>query len=102
MTTVEFGSYDEARWVEIRGHAGYAECGKDIVCAGVSITAHALAAALSQMGGVMCDVRNDDGRMFIVCRPARQVKSQVGAMFDMARTAFELLSEEYPQHVKVK
>jgi len=102
MTIVEFGSYNEAKWMTVSGHAGYAESGKDIVCAGVSITAQGLAAALSQTDGVMCDVQKEDGRMFVVCKPVPQVRRYVDGMFDMARTAFELLAEEYPQHVKVK
>ena len=102
MTIVEFGAYAEARWVQVSGHAGYAEIGKDIVCAGVSITAQALAATLSQTEGVMVDVKTEDGRMFIVCKCAQQMKRYVDALFDMARMAFELLAEEYPKHVKVK
>lgn len=102
MTTIVFGEWDESRWLEVSGHAGFAENGKDIVCAGVSITAQALAATLCQTDGVMCDVKKEDGRMFIVCRPARQIKRYVDALFDMAHTAFELLAEEYPKHVQVK
>lgn len=101
MTSIVFGSYNEGRWVSICGHAGYAEHGKDIVCAGVSITAQALAATLSQTDGVMCDVKTEDGRMFIVCRPIARVKRYVDALFDMAHMAFELLAEEYPEHVKL-
>lgn len=102
MSIVEFGAYNEARWLAVSGHAGYAERGKDIVCAGVSITAQAFAATLSKTDGVMCDVKREDGRMFVVCRHIPQVKRYVDALFDMARTAFELLAEEYPEHVKVK
>lgn len=102
MTIVEFGSYNEARWMAVSGHSGYAESGKDIVCAGVSITAQSLAAALSQTDGVMCDVNKEEGRMFMVCKHSKQVKRYVDGMFDMARIAFELLAEEYPEYVKVK
>ncbi len=102
MTMIEFGSYNEARWLRVTGHAGYAESGKDIVCAGVSITAQALAAALSQTQDVMCDVRKEDGSMFVVCKHSNRVKRYVDGMFDMARTAFELLAEEYPDYVKLK
>lgn len=102
MTIVEFGSYDEARWLSVSGHAGYAESGKDIVCAGISITAQALAVALSQADDVLCDVRMEDARMFMVCRHSNRVKRYVDGMFDMARTAFELLAETYPEYVKLR
>ncbi len=102
MTKIAFGWMGENRWLEICGHAGYAEKGKDIVCAGVSITAQALAATLSQTDGVMCDVKKEEGRMCIVCRSVRQSKRYVDALFDMARTAFEMLAEEYPEHVCVR
>lgn len=102
MTTIEFGTLDEARWLTVSGHAGYAEAGKDIVCAGVSVTAQSLAATLCQTEGVMCDVKKDTGMMFIVCRCDKRVKRYVDALFDMARTSFEMLAEEYPEHVKIR
>lgn len=102
MTIVQFGSWDEARWLEVSGHAGYAEAGKDIVCAGVSVTVQGLAATLCQTEGVMCDVKKQEGRMFIVCRSAPQVKRYVDALFDMARTSLELIAQEYPEHVKIR
>lgn len=102
MTIVQFGSLDEARWLEVSGHAGYAEPGKDIVCAGVSVTVQGLAATLCQTEGVLCDVKKQKGRMFIVCRCSPQVKRYVDALFDMARTSFELIAEEYPQYVRLK
>lgn len=102
MTTITFGNWNEDRWLEVSSHAGYAEIGKDIVCAGVSITAQSLAATLCKTEGVLCNVKEEEGRMFIVCRPAKQVKRYVDALFDMARTAFEMLHEQYPSHVILK
>jgi uncharacterized protein YsxB (DUF464 family) len=102
MTTIEFSSVGGATKVAITGHAGFAEHGKDIVCAAVSITAQALAATLSTTDGVMCDVTKEDGRMVIILRHAARIKRYVDALLDMARTAFEMIAETYPDHVTIK
>lgn len=101
MTRVRFGQLDDTRWMQVDGHAGYAPEGQDIVCAGVSITAQSLAATLCQTDDVLCDVKKAKGSMYVVCRCSGRVKRYVDALFDMARTSFELLAEEYPDHVKV-
>ena len=101
MTTVLFGRNDNARWMMVSGHAGYAESGKDIVCAGVSITAQGLAATLCQVEGVVCNVSKNAESLYVYCQSTEETKCYVDAVFDMARTSLEMLAEEYPNHVKV-
>lgn len=76
--------------LEIDGHAGYAEKGKDIVCAAVS----ALACPL--VGYVSGSVEREDGHMSF---QAEKMSTRARGAFDCAYGGFALLAEGYPAHV---
>lgn len=86
--------YDAERGIlQATGHAGYAEAGKDIVCAGVSALAQAAAASAKLHGGqALCD----NGMLYTCCTdPAHKEVLRVLALVlhEMAR--------QYPEHVKL-
>ena len=76
--------------LEIDGHAGYAEKGKDIVCAAVS----ALACAL--VGYVSGKVEREDGHMSF---SAGKMSTRARGAFDCTYGGFEMLADAYPTHV---
>ena len=76
--------------LEIDGHAGYAEKGKDIVCAAVS------ALACSLVGYVSGKVEREDGHMSF---SAGKMSTRARGAFDCAYGGFALLAEAYPAHV---
>lgn len=90
--------------IEIKGHAGYAEHGKDIICAAVSILSQAFLSTLSDMldYGWILDLEHEikDGYMKI------SYKSHLKNVIDL--TPFEMyfdrgidmLIEEYPGYIK--
>lgn len=81
-----------AHRVSISGHSGYASAGQDIVCAGISSLAWALAATLSKERMLLI-VTETDGNM--------EIKYTGGAepYLDMFRTGIELISAKYPENL---
>lgn len=92
--------------VEICGHAGYGEPGKDIVCAGVSALTYALANYLLASKNVCHPEIEDDGNFCMSCilgdyysgAGADKAREVLGAM----EQGYHLLEKEYPGHVKMK
>ena len=48
---------------ELRGHAGFADAGSDIVCAAVSSAAYMTANTLTEVAALPCTVTEEDGHM---------------------------------------
>lgn len=96
MVTVEERSSEEWLELTITGHAGYAEKGKDIVCAGVSAIAGALVSFLSETVSKAC-VKTEEGRCHIVCPRLPQTETA----FSVARAGYGLLMKTYPAYVQV-
>ena len=76
--------------LEIDGHAGYAEKGKDIVCAAVS------ALACSLVCYVRGKVEREDGHMSF---SAGKMSTRARGAFDCTYGGFALLADAYPTHV---
>jgi uncharacterized protein YsxB (DUF464 family) len=92
--------------VLIKGHAGYAEYGKDIVCAAVSGISIALANAIETMFGVRVHA-DDDGDGKLDCRfppslndPEKAEK--VRLLMEAMVIALKNMADEYPDHVTIK
>lgn len=92
-----------ARWrgpcaVEIRGHAGYAEKGKDIVCAGVSTLYGTLVAELGARE------RNGEGTLttmggIVAFQPETDA---VKSIYAMVWRGILLLAAQYGEHIDAK
>lgn len=84
----------------VKGHAGYAEQGKDIVCAAVS----ALTLTLENSLNVLLDtpimevkyIADESPRIFI-CSP----DSKSDLLIDAFKIGIEGVQEEYPEYVKL-
>lgn len=89
---------DEGRLVlyfAVKGHANYAEAGKDIVCSAVSCLCVSLANALVSAGISSKCIRMKDGEFFIGATAVENQKYIEGA-FDMAASGLRQIAEEYP------
>lgn len=90
--------------IAIKGHAEYAEAGKDIVCASVSI----LAMTIAQFAGNLQDeglanpeIRMDKGDVYIDIKPhSYTTYDDVLWVVDTICAGFELLANEYPNYVE--
>lgn len=103
MTTATI-YWDRLR-VEVKGHAGFAEKGQDIVCAGASTLTGALAGALEEAearGRCECKHREKDGEALIWANPAMGSVMEIKGYFKMFAVGFRMLQEAYPGHVVIK
>ena len=90
MTSVTFN--DGAHEIRVTGHSGYAEQGKDIVCAGVSALSWALVAALHREG-LLLEAVEGDGYMTI--RYLAGAEKQL----EMFQIGLEMMEAKYPENV---
>ncbi len=89
---------------EIYGHSGYAEHGKDIVCAAVSALAYAAVGAISDMTKAEADWDYKDGYMlYMVHRNISDTdRSIVKTVLDAIIIGFKQVELSYKGYVKVR
>jgi uncharacterized protein YsxB (DUF464 family) len=91
---------DRNHWeVTVDGHAGYAENGKDIVCAAASMLTATLIRSLMGVTGMEAETPAP-GKAHIVCNPTLGEAAHVAEVFDVIDTGYQLLSSSYPVHVR--
>jgi len=100
-------TYHPGRYaLSVTGHAGYAEPGRDIVCAGVSALAYTAARVLSEMnekGQLRVFLPDTAGRDFALsCVPKRGYEREAEALFEHVLTGFRMMEERYPGNVRIK
>ena len=78
----------------VRGHAGYGEYGKDIVCAAASALVYALAEVLRETGR-LAEAVMEPGRAEVTGR------GECCREFDMVRCGLEMLAGQYPESVEI-
>lgn len=91
----------------VDGHAGFAEMGKDVVCAGASMYAMGLAQCVMQMHeeGKLEKRPNivvKNGEVSVVGKPKPEHEAELRDYFHMAQVGLALLQAGYPQHVNLK
>lgn len=85
--------------IEISGHAGYAEPGKDIVCAGVTALTQTLIQSIENLTDDKIEYRISPGKVEVECRNlSEKSKTLVDSFF----VGICLITEEFPEHVKVR
>ena len=83
---------------EIKGHAMFAESGKDVVCAAVSSAAYMAANTVTEIIGAKATATAADGAMhFEVCEECDKCLAVLKG-FELHMTE---LSKQYPQNIKV-
>ena len=91
----------------VDGHAGFAEMGKDVVCAGASMFAMGLAQCVLQMHAEgklekKPTVTVHKGEVSVVGKPRPEHEDELRHYFHMAQVGLRLLQESYPNHVSLK
>lgn len=94
--------------VTMRGHAGFDEDGKDIVCAGASTLLYTLAHTLEEFRSAMIEPpkftingKGENQRVTYHCNPNEQYEPNVQLVFLTIVTGFSLLAENYPDNIKL-
>ena len=82
----------------VDGHAGQAEKGKDIVCAGVSALVSALAYMLTDLSPDALDITMKPGHAELRCKPSKQAEQA----FLQTRYGLMLIMSEYGEYLDVQ
>lgn len=84
-----------------KGHAGYAEQGKDIVCAAVSILLFTLIESINESDLLQQPiVVQREGNTFIRLVPKIENTGKIRGVFDVVANGFILLQENFQKNVK--
>lgn len=93
--------------LNVKGHSGLDNTGKDIICACVTILVYTLAQAIKDIkaqdgleGKVF--IKLDSGDAEIICTSKKETYSEVLHTFFIVQTGFNLLAHNYPKYVKLK
>lgn len=85
--------------IEISGHAGYAEPGKDIVCAGVTALTQTLIQSIENLTDDKIEYRISPGKVEV---GYRNLSEKSKTLVDSFFVGIYLITEEFPEHVKVR
>lgn len=90
--------------LEITGHAGYADVGRDIVCAGVSSLAMTLAAHMAQHAdaGDIDMLCVDDGQLVLHMETASPRAEEYRALYRFCIGGLALLASQYPEYISIQ
>jgi uncharacterized protein YsxB (DUF464 family) len=105
--TTKYSLEEKELCIEAKGHAGYAEAGKDIVCASVSILLYTLAQSVTEFykRGLFDEeptIELTNGDACIKCKC-----NEYGAFahtyqnFELIEDGFNILADNYPQYVSL-
>lgn len=83
--------------IEVDGHAGSDDIGKDVVCAAVSTIVLTLTRAMNQIHATGFEATLQNGHAKIRCRNTKANKAYI----HMALSGFVMLSGMYPQYIKL-
>ena len=84
--------------IRIRGHAGYAEEGRDIVCAAVSMLVHAFVESVDQLteDPISYELAPGDSRIRF-----GSLSREGQLLLDSFILGVEMLAKQYPENVKI-
>lgn len=89
--------------ITAEGHAGYAEYGKDIVCAGVSALMQSLHPALLERGiRHQMHMIQEPNRMEVKADPECEQRYPCIVAFETVLAGLKEIAKAYPAHVSIK
>lgn len=90
--------------IKAEGHAGYAEYGKDIVCAGVSSLMQTLRPALLERGirNTMHMITNGENRIEVKAYPECEQRYPCIVVFETVLAGLKEIARAYPDYVSIK
>jgi uncharacterized protein YsxB (DUF464 family) len=87
----------------VKGHAGYAEEGSDIVCSAISAIAYTAVGAIEELIGLKSFFKQKDG--FMSCKLDMELSPEkrhdAGIIMATAEIGFKQIEYAYPDYVKV-
>ncbi len=106
MISASFSRDNDSITLRLKGHAGMAKDGEDIICASASILAYTVAQSLQYLyeeGGLEEKplLRLDKGDAEITAIPKRGSYNEALHTFFVAQVGYHLLAHNYPQYVEL-
>lgn len=86
---------------EIQGHAGFAEYGQDIVCAGISILAQGILIGLKDILGERVKFCKRAGYLKVEVDPCVAYRDAPKAILRTLELSILSMANEYPEHIDV-
>ena len=109
MITVSFQSDEKSKSLSltIKGHAGQADIGQDIICSSASILAYTVAQFVMEAeakGDLKSPpgIRLERGDAFISCEPTDDILPGIQNCYMFAKIGYYILAHNYPQYVEIK
>lgn len=87
-----------ADYINVQGHADYAESGKDIVCAAVSTLTYTLINSINALTGDVIEVGDNPGNMFV---KLKSLSDKGRLLIDSFFIGVCEIANEYPQCVRI-
>lgn len=85
--------------IKVRGHAGYAPHGQDIVCAGVTALTQTLVESLKTLTGNEIKYDMSPGRVDI---EIENPDEDAQLLMDSFLVGIEMIADEFPEYVRVE
>ena len=107
MLKVIFEQKDNKLTLKLKGHAGQANIGQDIVCASCSILAYTVAQFVkeAETSGYLkspAEIKMESGDSVISCEPVDDMLIDMQNVYLFAEKGYHLLAHNYPQFVELK
>ena len=104
MTKCEFFTQDDRiTGFSVSGHSGYAEAGKDIVCAAISAVVTMAEATINEVCGAKAKVRvkEEDARVTLTLPASCDEEDAVQAVLAGMMLTLMNLRDDYPDYIEV-
>ncbi len=89
--------------IVLSGHANYAEPGKDIVCAAVSVLVQNFITSVYRLTGCEMDIKEIAGQISnIKYGDIRNMTEVKAALLNSFLIGVEMIAQAYPENVKIK
>lgn len=98
MTQIQVEENEDKFTIVVKGHSGYAPCGKDIVCAGISTLSFTLLRAVSERELDFVEYVQSDGFMWLSFPLTDDLRIVAHAIC----AGYQLLAEKYPENVSLR
>ncbi|WOV88742.1 ribosomal-processing cysteine protease Prp [Sporosarcina oncorhynchi] len=87
---------------EMKGHADYAEHGKDLVCAGASAVSFGAVNAIISLTGITPEIQQgSDGGYLKVIFPESEKDSEIQLLVKAMIVSLQTIEQDYGQHIKI-
>ena len=101
IVKIERNDNNEVQGFQIKGHANYAERGKDIICASISAIAQAATLGLLEVAKINPTIQKSDGLLNVNITEYYE-RLDIRAILDTMVAGIRNIAEQYPKNIKIE